>query len=72
MDKNIFLVSHVHVHEVGEEDIKIIGIYSSKLKAEEAIVRMKHKKGFKDAKEGFTIDKYLLNSDNWTEGYVTE
>lgn len=72
MDENVYLVSHVHVIEDGEEDVKLIGIYSSMLKAEEAVERLKLKTGFKDAKKGFSIDKYLLDIDNWTEGYITE
>jgi len=29
------------------------------------------KPGFCDTTEGFSIDPYTLDEDNWTEGYVT-
>jgi len=68
---DVFLVQHVHIHEDGEEDIKLIGVYSSRASAEQAIERLKQQPGFRDTPEGFVLDQYTLDEDNWTEGFVT-
>ena len=54
-----------------EENVKTIGIYSSKKKAEEAKKRMKKLKGFKRYPRGFSIDPYVLDQDYWEEGFIT-
>jgi hypothetical protein len=72
MDSQIvFIVQHLHVHEGGEEDIKLIGAYSSEATAKQAIERLKLQPGFCEVPEGFTIGPYRLDEDNWAEGYVT-
>ncbi len=58
--------------ETGEEEIKFIGAYSSRVKAEDAIKRLSKQSGFKDFPEYFFIDEYEIDKDNWTEGFVTE
>jgi hypothetical protein len=78
----VFLVQHLHILPQGEEDVKIIGVYSSRQAAIEAIERLRSQPGFMenpkqvnplvdDGKEGFYIDEYPLDKDHWTEGYVT-
>jgi hypothetical protein len=67
----VFLLWHVHALDDGEEDKKLIGVYSTREEAEAAIERVKHQVGFVDALEGFGIDPYVVNEDHWTEGYVT-
>ena len=69
--KEVFLVEHVHTLQDGEENVKAIGIYSTRQAAEEAVRRSRLLPGFRDAPEGFTIDLYLLDQDGWAEGYVT-
>ncbi|MBS7252810.1 DUF7336 domain-containing protein [Flavobacterium branchiicola] len=62
-----------HSYDIGEfEEVKTIGIYSTFVEAEEAINRFKNKKGFKDYPiDCFSIDKYKLDEDNWSEGFIT-
>ena len=67
----VFLVQHVHILEDGEESIKTIGIYSSKEAAQQAVERLRLQPGFCDTPEGFTVDLYWLDQDDWEEGYVT-
>ncbi len=69
--KDIFVVQHLHVHEDGEEDVKFIGVYSSREVAEGAVDRLKLQPGFCDTPDGFSIDLYRLDEDNWTDGYAT-
>jgi hypothetical protein len=62
----VFLLWHVHTFDDEEEDEKLIGVYSSRDKAEAAISRLKDQPGFVDVPP-YTVDK----DTNWTEGYVT-
>ena len=59
------------MQEDGEEDPKLIGVYSSRASAEKAVERLRLRPGFRDRPEGFTIDLYRLDEDHWTEGFVT-
>jgi hypothetical protein len=67
----VFVLQHVHAVTHGEEDIKMIGIYSSRALAEQAMGRLRRQPGFCDAPAGFAIDTYTIDEDNWREGYVT-
>ncbi|WP_442855427.1 DUF7336 domain-containing protein [Dorea sp. D27] len=50
----------------------MIGIYSSREKAEEVKEKFKMKKGFcRFSDDCFYIDAYEVNQDNWTDGFVT-
>lgn len=67
----VFLLMHEHV-TVGERDeVKMIGVYSTREKADAARARMKILEGFKDYPEGFSIDETIVDKDHWTEGFVT-
>ncbi len=66
-----FLLWHVNGMPDGEEDGKLIGVYSSRERAEEAKSRSLGLPGFREVPDGFIIDEYLVDQDNWTEGYVT-
>lgn len=68
---NVYVLHHIHTFEDGEEDVKLIGVYSTKEEAEKAIKRVEAQSGFCDAPEGFHISRYTLDKDHWTEGYVT-
>ncbi|MCP4118749.1 MAG: hypothetical protein GY737_25815 [Desulfobacteraceae bacterium] len=67
----LFIVQHAHKFDDGTEDVKLIGVYRSRENAEKAISRLSNQPGFRDAQDGFFIDKYELDKDQWTEGYVT-
>jgi hypothetical protein len=68
---NVYLLQHVHLLEDGAEDVKVIGVYSSRVNAEAAITRLSQAPGFCDAAAGFHVDEYLLDNDQWVEGYST-
>jgi homoserine kinase type II len=80
--KNVFLLEHLNTLPDGTEDVKTIGVYSSKQTALDAIHRLKGQPGFKDAPElrdplhedqsdGFYLDEYRVDADHWAEGHVT-
>ena len=67
----VFLLWHVHELLDGEEDAKLIGVYSSQVTAENAKQRALSQPGFRDVPNGFLIEPYLVDQDHWAEGYVT-
>ena len=68
---DVFLLWHVHEFPEGEEDAKLIGVYSTPEHAEQARRRLASQPGFRELPEGFQVSAYRLNQDHWTEGYVT-
>lgn len=71
---NVYILWHTHTDENldGGEDIKLIGVYSSELFAEEALQRKSKEQGFKDHLQGFEISRYILDQDAWSSGFVTK
>ncbi|HKB02458.1 MAG TPA: hypothetical protein VKD90_09570 [Gemmataceae bacterium] len=67
---SVFVVQHVHSRDDGVEDVKFIGVYSSRQNAEAAVARLSRLPGFADAPAGFHVDEYRVDQDQWTEGYV--
>jgi hypothetical protein len=67
----VFILHHIHTFDNDEEDIKIIGIYSSHASATAAIERLRQQPGFCEVPEGFEISGYQVDVDHWSEGYVT-
>jgi hypothetical protein len=68
---SVFVLQHVHELEAGAEDVKFLGVYSSREKAQEAKARLGRLPGFADAPDGFHVDEYRVDQDQWAEGYVT-
>jgi len=72
--EKVYLLWHTHLDENldGGESFKLIGTYSSRSLAEDALERASKLTGFKDHLDGFEIDEYILNDDHWTSGFITE
>lgn len=69
--KYVYVVQHSYEVDVYDE-IKFIGVYSSEENAKSAVNRLKNKEGFSSFPENcFYINKYLIDEDNWTEGFIT-
>ncbi len=80
--ESVFVVQHLHLLPSGEECVCFIGVYRTKDAAKAAIQRLSVQPGFckypqiidpiqTDEEQGFYIDKYELDKDHWTEGFVT-
>ncbi len=67
---NVYIVQHVHALDDGDEDVKFIGVYSSKDRAEATVGRLSLQPGFSDSPDGFTIDAYGIDQDQWVEGFI--
>jgi hypothetical protein len=68
----VYEVTHTHEFEDGHEDVKSIGIFSTRANAEIALDRVRDKPGFRDYPDGFDISEHEVDSDylGWQEGYV--
>lgn len=70
--KFVYLLWHTHSDEAFDnEDIKLIGVYTSKANAEMALSRALQLEGFRDHSEGFEISCNELDKDEWTSGFIT-
>jgi len=64
-------LQHEYVSEDAEDQIKEIGLFSSRGGAQEAIERLRAKPRFRDHPEGFKIYEIALDCDlAWEEGFV--
>src|SRR6266545_7168893 len=72
--KTVFVLQHSYQLDdaVSSEETKLIGVYSSRLNAEQAVKRLRKKPGFKRLPKYFCIDEYALDQDNWAEGFITD
>ena len=70
----VFLLWHTHLNGTleKEEDIKLIGVYSTERKAKQALSRTIKLEGFRDHKDGFEISAHKLDKDEWVSGFVVE
>ena len=65
------LLQHSYIKD-GHEEVKIIGIYSSRKIAEKTVEQYKKLPGFKDYPDSFFIDAYELDENHWFEGFISE
>ena len=64
----VYLLEHIYELE-GHDEVRTLGIYSSKEKAEEVILDYKKLPGFKDFLDGFCITEYEIDKKYWIEGF---
>jgi homoserine kinase type II len=67
--KSVYVVQHVAREDEADEDVKLVGVYSSRAEARAAVARLRGQPGFCDAPNGFHIDEYQLDKDHWSEGF---
>lgn len=68
--KTAFVVQHVHEFD-DREDVKLIGVYSSRQRADDAVARLRAAPGFRDAPNAFSVAEYEVDADHWVEGFAT-
>lgn len=69
--RQVYLLWHTRELEDGESSEKLLGVYSTEAKATMRIASTLNLPGFKDAPSGFEVAPYILDHDEWTEGFVT-
>jgi hypothetical protein len=68
---SVYVVMHVRELPDDDEDTKMIGVYLSELEAQRAVERLRLVEGFRYYPDGFSVDRYELNKDHWTEGFIS-
>ena len=66
----VFLLWHSYELD-GEEESKLLGVYASEESAHARIGRARDLPGFRDPPDSFVISKYIVDRDEWREGFVT-
>jgi hypothetical protein len=66
---SVFVVFHTHELSNGAEDVKMIGVFSSKERGESVISKLAKQSGFRDFPSGFSIDEYAIDTEHWQEGF---
>ena len=67
---SVYVVQHVHSRDDGNDDAKFVGVYSSRETANEAVSRLSLQPGFSETIDGFSVDEFHLDQDQWAEGFV--
>jgi hypothetical protein len=49
----------------------LLGVYSTRQRAEARVAEAKGKPGFRDRPDDFEISEYRLDQDRWSEGFTT-
>ncbi|MET8625070.1 hypothetical protein ABZW30_15140 [Kitasatospora sp. NPDC004669] len=52
-----------------EDDVKVLGLYSTRARAEARIERARTLPGFRSAPDGFAVLEYALDAPRWPEGF---
>ena len=67
----VFILWHSYIQPNGEEESKLIGVYSTRELADRAQKKTCQLRGFRDRPTDFIIDQYRIDEDHWTEGYIS-
>jgi hypothetical protein len=62
---------HMRYDEEGQDHDKLLGIYSTQERAEQAFALLRNKPGFCDHSDGFEINEGPLDETWFTDGFVT-
>lgn len=69
--QQVYLLWHTHELEDGESDEKLLGVYSTEAEATRRIASAMKLPGFREAPAGFEVARYVIDRDEWAEGFVT-
>lgn len=67
----VYLLWHTHALEGGESDEKLLGVYSTEEAANRRASAAMSLPGFRLSPDGFQVARYVVDRDEWTEGFVT-
>jgi hypothetical protein len=66
----IYILSHEYELD-GYDILKILGVYSGRVLAEQAQARFETEPGFCEHKDGFVIHETQVDKDLWSGGFLT-
>jgi len=68
--KKVYFLYYVYEFEDGHDDVKLLGVFSSKAKANIALQNIKKNPDCKKIKNFFSIHQISIDRLGWSEGYV--
>lgn len=69
--RTVFLLQHSYEVD-GCDETKLIGIYSTREKAEAVVSKYKTLAGFRDYPDDcFYVDEYEIDKNHWEEGFIS-
>ena len=69
MAEFVYLLCHDYETPTSPDNGEILGIFGSETDARQAMADLASKPGFIAFPQGFTIDRYEVDEDHWTEGF---
>ena len=69
--KKIYFLDYVYEFEDGHDDIKLLGVFSSKENAKLALEKIKANPEYKKIAKYIVISKGTMERVGWEEGYFT-
>jgi hypothetical protein len=69
---SVELLWFVQERDTGEDTELLIGVYETEEEVRAAVERLRSKPGFASFPQGFTAERYELNKDHWTEGFIRQ
>jgi hypothetical protein len=69
--QQVYLLWHTHELEDGESSEKLLGVYSTEVKATRRTASAMELPGFREAPAGFEVARCAVDRDEWAEGFVT-
>ena len=67
--KKVLVVQHVRVKDADNEEVKMIGVFSTQATVNACIRELETQPGFRDRLDGFSVDEYELDKVEWKEGF---
>lgn len=67
----VYLVQHVAREDSPTEDVKRIGIYSSRKLADAIVAKYKKIQGFSKYPDSFYVSAVPINFSSWEDGFIT-
>lgn len=71
MVQEVYVLQHSYALQNGCDETKLLGVFSSEDKAQQAIEMYRTLPGFCEHPQDFHLDKYLVDETCWTEGFCT-
>ncbi len=71
MKKKIFFLDYVYEFEDGHDEVRLLGVFSSRKKAEFALSTIKKNPKFKKIAKYIVISSDVIDKLGWIEGFVT-
>ena len=69
--KKIYFLDYVYEFDDGHEDIRLLGVFSSKEKAKIALQNIIKNQKYKKIKKYIVMSEDVINRLGWIDGFVT-